>query len=847
MRDITAAGVLLLFGLLAFVVAGLSIADMFLPRPFDGVVLEADAPGRLTVREVVPGSGAESAGIRSGDRIVGIDRTILRSKEHAAALLNQHEIGETVPYLLRRSKHVKEVGVEMGRFRIGSPAYLYACLLGFAFFFIGLFVLRRQPRLRAAQIFFLLCILFLLFLVCRLRPASYSWVDTFVLSTGTVALLFLPASFLHFFLIFPRPVPLRPAPGDPAYRPKRRRWLATLTAIYLIPPLVLITSLAQAQWKRAELPLISGAPVANWWVLAIYMLLGLTALGVNAYRLEDPKQRRGAALVLMGSVFGLVPFLIAAVAFPSFLHTEKFLFYGIAPLILVPLTFAYAIVRFQMMDIRVILHKSVLYTATTVVITGLYALGITLFNTLARDTRLAASPYFPLVFALVIALLFEPLRRRLQVLVDGWFFAERRRLRRTLQELGQAVTGQVDLAAVVTDLMERLPRTLGLEFAALYLLRDSDLERIAGPESLPQRLPLFPELHRQLSKRNQLTQVSSLKLLLDDIPGADEVIDNLEAAGVEVVGDLSSPRRRVGLVVLSAKSGQIPLDQEELSLLESLMNQVAIALETSLLLDERTHQAELERELEIAASVQANLLPSAVSLGPGWRVAALCRPARHVGGDFYTELPGPREDSCAVVYGDVAGKSVSGAMVMMAAHEALHSLSMTHTDPVELFALANQRLHRFGRKKSFVALAYLTSSADGRGIDYLLAGQPQLLHRSHEGTVVELPLPEHRLPLGALVNGDYEICHAPMRQGDLVLGYSDGVLDALSPSGESFGSERLSQVVAAAPPQPKAVIQSVILALEEFTQGDEPYDDVTLVAIACDQEVRRCASSGSSH
>ena len=76
-----------------------------------------------------------------------------------------------------------EVDVELGRRRIGRPAYLYACLLGFSFFFIGVFVLRRQPRLRAAQIFFLLCILFLLFLVCRLRPASYSWVDRIVLGS----------------------------------------------------------------------------------------------------------------------------------------------------------------------------------------------------------------------------------------------------------------------------------------------------------------------------------------------------------------------------------------------------------------------------------------------------------------------------------------------------------------------------------------------------------------------------------------------------------------------------------------------------------------------------------------
>ena len=286
-----ATELLLGFGLLAFLIAGLSIADMFLPRPYDGVVLESDAPGRLTVRQVVPGSGADRAGIRTGDRIVGIDRNLLRSPTHAAQLLNEHEIGATVPYLVRRYGQVQEVGVEMGRRRIGSPAYLYACLLGFAFFFIGVFVLRRQPRLRPAQIFFLLCIQFLLFLVCRLRPASYSWVDGFVLGTGTMALLFLPASFLHFFLIFPQPIPLRPLEGEPNYRRRRVIWLATLVVIYLVPPLVLLIGLQQSRWQRRDLHLISGAPVANWWILALYILLGLAVLAFNAYRLDHPRQR----------------------------------------------------------------------------------------------------------------------------------------------------------------------------------------------------------------------------------------------------------------------------------------------------------------------------------------------------------------------------------------------------------------------------------------------------------------------------------------------------------------------------------------------------------------------------
>lgn len=841
---VTTARWLLVFGLLAFCVAGLSIVDMYRPRPYDGVVLEADAPGQLVVREVVVGSGAHQAGLRPGDQILGIARNILRSKTHAAELLNQHRVGDEVPYFVRRGRELEETMVVLGPHRIGSLPYLYACLLGFAFFFVGLFVLTRQPGLRAAQLFFLLSVLFLVFLVCRLRPASYTWIDSFVITTGMMALLFLPATFLHFFLIFPKPIPLRPEPGDDGYTGKRRRWLVTLAAVYLLPPLVLVATVAEAWIGDRVMLLISGAPAANWWVLAIYIVLGLAALAVNSRRVKNPRARRGVALVLFGVTFGLLPFLVVAVAFPSFLHTEKFLFYGVAPLILVPLTFAYAIVRFQLLDIRVIVRKSLLYTATTAVVTAFYAGGIALFNGLTRGTRLADSAYFPIVFALVIVLLFEPLRRSIQVLVDRFFYAERNRLQTAIRDLGRAFALKVDLTEVVRDLVDRLPQAVGVDFAALYLLRGDRLERAAGPAQLPRELAYLPELHEALAARNRLTQLGEISPVTGEPDQIAELTDALEAAGVEALGDLASQRRRVGLLLLSGKKeGQLGLDPAELELLDDLLQQVAVGIETSMLLEERTHQAELERDLEIAALVQSALLPSSVGFGPGWRAAAVCQPARQVGGDFFTELPGPTDGTTAIVYGDVAGKSVSGAMVMMAAHEVMHSLALTHRDPETLMGLANQRLLQLGPGKSFVAMAYLASSPQGDCLYYILAGQPQPLLRSLDGQVRELPLPEHRLPLGALDNGAYRLSRAEMGVGELVLGYSDGVIDAQSPAGEDFGVERLARVVAAAPADPQAVVAEVVEALNQFTEGSEPYDDVTLVALSRDPEEAQCANS----
>lgn len=825
---------LLAFGLLAFLLAALSILDMYLPRPYDGVVLEADAQQELIVRQVVPGSGADRAGIRPGDRIEGIGRELLGSLEDAADQIRAHDIGDMVPYFVRSGGEAREVSVQLGRRTVGDPNYLYACLLGGSFFFVGLFVLFRQPRLRASQVFFLLCTLFMLFLICRLRPVSYSRVDSLVLHTGTAALLFLPATFLHFFLIFPRPLwHYLPHPSPTGGAPVRLHRVL-LTGVYLLPPVVL----ALNEWvhDEASVRLISGAPLANWWVLAAYILLGLAALGVNATRLPEARERRGAALVLGGSIFGLVPFLVLAVGFPSLLHTEKFLFYGVIPLVLVPLTFAYAIVRYELLDIRVILRKSLLYTTTTAVVTGLYALGIASFNGLFRGTELASSPWFFVVFALAIVLLFEPLRQRIQGPVDRFFFAERVELQRTMMEMGEAFIAQDDLATVVRELVERLPRLLGLRFAALYLLEGDRFRRVEGPEELPEELPDVGALHHQLETRGNLARLDQMEAAAFRSAEAARLLHELAAAGVEVMADLASPRRRIGIVLLSGRSGQISFEREEMDLMRGLFHQAAIALETNLLLVERTRQAELERELEIAASIQSSLLPSRVSLSSDWEVAVACRPARHVGGDFIAELPGVNGTDHALAYGDVSGKSVSGALVMMAAYEILNTLAMTASDPEELLRLANQRLYRLG-KKSFVALSYLMPS--GKGLAYLLAGQPPLLKRCASGAVEELPMPEHRIPLGGLPFGDYHCLEVPVAHGELVLGYSDGVVEARSPGGEFFGLDRLMEIVRTAPPEPGPVIDQVLEAIDDFSRGDDPYDDLTLVALGRQPERQR--------
>ena len=136
-------------------------------------------------------------------------------------------------------------------------------------------------------------------------------------------------------------------------------------------------------------------------------------------------------------------------------------------------------------------------------------------------------------------------------------------------------------------------------------------------------------------------------------------------------------------------------------------------------------------------------MPRQLAAAEGWSLAAVCQPAREVGGDFFAELPGGVNGEHAIVYGDVSGKSISGALMMMAAHEVLKSVALAHPEPEDLLRLANERLYslRGSRREgvyqasSFVALGYLGFKSGSVCVTYTLAGQPPPMVRRSAGAV----------------------------------------------------------------------------------------------------------------
>lgn len=121
---------------------------------------------------------------------------------------------------------------------------------------------------------------------------------------------------------------------------------------------------------------------------------------------------------------------------------------------------------------------------------------------------------------------------------------------------------------------------------------------------------------------------------------------------------------------------------------------------------------------------------------------------------------------------------------------------------------------------------------------YALAGQPGPLCRRVGGRVVELATPAHRLPVGALREASWDLVSECLRPGDMLVIYSDGLTDAQNRQGDSFGEERLQMALARFEGSAADCLDRLLAEVERFADGDEPYDDITVLV------ARRTADRG---
>ena len=240
-----------------------------------------------------------------------------------------------------------------------------------------------------------------------------------------------------------------------------------------------------------------------------------------------------------------------------------------------------------------------------------------------------------------------------------------------------------------------------------------------------------------------------------------------------------------------------------------------------------------DRELEIAASIQRNLLQRSIPETPGARVVPLQRQANLVGGDWYDiDIA---EGNVTVVVGDASGKGIGAALMATVALAALRAERASGAPPTEIIARVNGALKDATDSDSFTTLVYATLDRAAGQISYINMGHPApflLRAPTEEDPAVGLYVEGHRnRAVGWFDDPGYEETPVRLRPGDRVIFYTDGFLEAKSPEGEVFGEHRLATALTRlAPLDAEDIAEELVREVESFAAGKLD-DDLTMLVV----------------
>ncbi len=448
--------------------------------PEDGVVW-VDADAGVEAARVDPQGPAARVGVRPGDILIAVGGRTIDEALDAARALAAVGVWNRAEYVLSRDD------VEIRRVVIvadsgGQPAIRYfLTVLGWIYGLIGLAVYRRKSGTQAARFYAFCLASFALYSLSF--SGALDGLDRLVYWLDVWALLLAPAIFLDFCLRFP-------------HGQRRLAWAARLS--YGVAACIgAAHHLAAAGWLIADGAAAEGLFVFDSLpliLLGVNFVAGAAAVWFGARAEEELPLRQQRRWLAYGALAAALPFCsIYAAPFALGYDPGPNAAFSVFSLALLPLAIAFALAKYRLMDVELLARRSSAYGLAAAAIMVVFYAGILAAGGLFETGPPALAPVVWLASLIAAALLFHPLRNRIQQALDRRFYRERYDSRRTLTDFAAELTRASDLPEMVAAVCDRLAQTLDVERLAVFVA-DEDEERSAGRFRLLRRhgLESFP-------------------------------------------------------------------------------------------------------------------------------------------------------------------------------------------------------------------------------------------------------------------------------------------------------------------------------------------------------------------
>jgi two-component system, NtrC family, sensor kinase len=582
----------------------------------DGVFW-TESEGTLTAAAVNPEGPGNRYGIRLGDRLLLLNDQAISNLGEYADLMSQLKPGSSAAYQLSGPSGSRSIAIQLGSQTSFTAKDGIKTLLAFLYLGIGIFVLLRGDRSPRTFHFYLIClaafVLWLFSYTTKLSP-----LDWWVYGLASLAFLFLPALFLHFCMRFP----------DAFAAGKRWNFLPYIPAVFFI--------ILHLLWIAGHLA-SSGLPrnarasrILDEMELAFFFagfLAGGALLLKRRIQTRELIARQQMKWISYGTLAGIVPFSMIYII-PVYLGVQPNLAINssILFLALIPLSMGYALVHYRLMDVEIILRRSIAYFVSSFLLLAAYLLFVLVLGRALEWIAPQASYMAICIAVLAIALLFVPLRNAIQSRLDRLFYRDRFEDRSTLLDFARTLSSEINLAPLSHNILDRISKAFRINRAALFLADQSHIGffRLTHALDPNELLPLD-----RIFRKDELIDIENHGSLTGLIGGDDYLYragPELIQKGLYYLQNLRFQGRQVGIIALGELPKGCHFSSEDLELLSALAGYAAIALENANLYGSvETKARELERLTTYTESIIESINVAVLALDREGRITSCNR------------------------------------------------------------------------------------------------------------------------------------------------------------------------------------------------------------------------------
>jgi two-component system, NtrC family, sensor kinase len=425
--------------------------------PDDGVAW-ADGADGVRAWKLAPNSPATRAGIRPDDILVAINGIPVNTQVQVTKRLWRAGLWTQVRYKLSRNGQEFETPLVTAPAEKPASIENYARVVGLLYLFIGLFIFIRRWNAPRAVHFFVFCLVSFI-----LYSFHYSGkLDAFdyeVYWAKIAALMLAPALLLHFALVFPERTV------------GTTRSLSKLFLVYGPPSALLLFHVSTALNKFGFVPWLGSRVLLDkieWSYLGIYFVAAAVVFYKSFREAPSGVLRQQLKWLTGGTLAGSLPFaLLYIVPFVIDAAPRAWMKFSALSLVLIPLCFGYAVIRYRLMDVDIIFKRGLAYTAATAGVAAVYFALVALIAEIFHAQT--TGPVGGMIAIVIAAFLFQPFREWIQARLDRFFYRDRLDYRRTLIEFGRTLTNEVRFDPMLGSVMDRVSQTLLVDRLAIFM------------------------------------------------------------------------------------------------------------------------------------------------------------------------------------------------------------------------------------------------------------------------------------------------------------------------------------------------------------------------------------------